>query len=97
MQIKQVLFALVSVALLGAAGAASAQGPGASGAAATIPERDVRPSMNPPAAAPGGMTAEPSATVGQSRNGTMAAPRQGMTPDSTSAVGTSNPQNSTSR
>jgi hypothetical protein len=45
MQTKQMLFALVSVALLGSVGVASAQGPGASGAAATIPESDVRPSM----------------------------------------------------
>jgi hypothetical protein len=97
MQTKHMLFAVVAAAFLGSTGVALAQGPGASGAAATLPERDVRPSMNPPAAAPGGMTTEPSATVGQNRNGTMAAPRQGMTPDSTSAVGTSNPQNSTSR
>jgi hypothetical protein len=45
MQNKHVLLALMATALLGSAGVASAQGPGARGAAATIPESDVRPSM----------------------------------------------------
>jgi hypothetical protein len=96
MKTKQMLFAVVAAAFLGSTGVAMAQGPGASGAAATIPEQDVRPSINPPAGAPGGMTTEPSTTVGQPRAGMMAAPRQGMAPD-TGGVGTSNPQNSTSR
>ena len=72
--------------------AAAAQGPGASGAAATIPERDVRPSVAPPTQ--GTMTTAPSGTVGESRErapmsreGTMNGP----------AVGTTNPENSTSR
>ena len=96
MQTRHTLFAL-TIALIGATGTASAQGPGASGAAATIPERDVRPSMGATTTAPGGMTtAEPSNTVGRSRDGNITAPRQGMTND-TMGVGTSNPQNSTSR
>jgi hypothetical protein len=44
MRNKHVLLALMAAALLGSAGVASAQGPGASGAAATISEGDVRPS-----------------------------------------------------
>ena len=45
MRTKQLLFAVIATAFLGSVGVASAQGPGASGATATIPESDVRPSM----------------------------------------------------
>ena len=93
MQTKQILFVLMTVATLGAAGAASAQGPGASGAAATIPERDVRPSMGTTTTAPSGMTNDRAATVGQTRE---RVPAQGTTAG-TGSVGTSNPENSTSR
>jgi hypothetical protein len=71
---------------------ASAQGPGASGAAATIPERDVRPSLTGSPNAPAATTA----TVGQSRERNMTVPREGMG-DRRMGVGTSNPENSTSR
>ena len=102
MQAKHVLFAIVTASILGCASIASAQGPGGSGAAATIPESDVRPSLsNTPGVTTGatnGATTEPSTTtVGRDRNGAMTAPRSGMTNESTTSVGTSNPQNSTSR
>ncbi|WP_159009115.1 hypothetical protein [Bradyrhizobium sp. S69] len=45
MQNKQMVFAAIAVTLLGSTGVSSAQGPGAGGAAPTLPERDVRPSM----------------------------------------------------
>jgi hypothetical protein len=84
----------MTVVLLGAAGAASAQGPGASGAAATIPERDVRPSVTGTAPS-NGMTTAPSPTVGESRERAPMS-REGTTATGP-AAGTTNPENSTSR
>jgi hypothetical protein len=94
MQTKHKLFALMTVALLGAATSASAQGPGASGAAATIPERDVRPSITGTAPS-NGMSTTPSPTIGESRERAPMS-REGTTTTGP-AVGTTNPENSTSR